>query len=249
MTETVKIISPIDGSVYAERPVASAAEIEAAVTRARAARHAWSEITVGERAKFLGHFLDALDAAWKNEQLPGSPSDDLPFHGGWVLMLAYELAAQIEPTLRLQPLPLLPQALAVRCPAAIIVDHQLGRTTLVAEAGGEALLDAMQADLDTPLAIDAAPLPAACEEDDRQRFLTGVARIHDHARAIHAVLVEEVDAVELAAARLALGERSLPGAELAALREDRAVDAVVPRRDDDGGDQRAANRQDDRERA
>jgi len=60
MTETVKIISPIDGSVYAERPVASAAEIEAAVTRARAARHAWSEITVGERAKFLGHFLDAL---------------------------------------------------------------------------------------------------------------------------------------------------------------------------------------------
>ena len=73
-----------------------------------------------------GHFLDALDAAWKNEQLPGSPSDDLPFHGGWVLMLAYELAAQIEPTLRLQPSPLLPQALAVRCPAAIIVDHQLG---------------------------------------------------------------------------------------------------------------------------
>jgi anthranilate synthase component 1 len=40
----------------------------------------------------------------------------------------------------------------------------------------------MQADLDTPLAIDAAPLPASCEEDDPQRFLTGVARIHEHLR-------------------------------------------------------------------
>ncbi|KRA36001.1 aminodeoxychorismate synthase, component I [Rhodanobacter sp. Root627] len=129
-----------------------------------------------------GHFLDALDAAWKSEQLPGSPSDDLPFHGGWVLMLAYELAAQIEPTLSLQRSTLLPQALAVRCPAAIIVDHQLGCTTLVAETGGEALLDAMQADLDTPLAIDAAPLPASWEEDDPQHFLTGVARVHEHLR-------------------------------------------------------------------
>ena len=35
MTETVKIISPVDGWVYAERPVASAAEIEAAVVTRR----------------------------------------------------------------------------------------------------------------------------------------------------------------------------------------------------------------------
>ena len=33
MTETVKIISPIDGRVYAERPVASGAEIETAVAQ------------------------------------------------------------------------------------------------------------------------------------------------------------------------------------------------------------------------
>jgi acyl-CoA reductase-like NAD-dependent aldehyde dehydrogenase len=60
MAETVKIISPIDGSVYAERPVATAAEIEAAVARAKAARRAWGAITVRERAKFLSHFVDAL---------------------------------------------------------------------------------------------------------------------------------------------------------------------------------------------
>ncbi|MET3898724.1 acyl-CoA reductase-like NAD-dependent aldehyde dehydrogenase [Devosia sp. UYZn731] len=60
MTETVKIISPIDGSVYAERPLASGAEIEAAVVRAKAARQSWHEITVAERAKVMSHFVDAL---------------------------------------------------------------------------------------------------------------------------------------------------------------------------------------------
>jgi acyl-CoA reductase-like NAD-dependent aldehyde dehydrogenase len=60
MTETVKLVSPVDGRVYAERPVASGAEIEAAVARSKAARKAWGEITVRERAKFLENFLDAL---------------------------------------------------------------------------------------------------------------------------------------------------------------------------------------------
>ncbi|MDB5585177.1 MAG: aldehyde dehydrogenase family protein [Devosia sp.] len=60
MTETVKIISPIDGSVYAERALASGAEIDAAVVRAKAARHSWHEITVAERAKVMSHFVDAL---------------------------------------------------------------------------------------------------------------------------------------------------------------------------------------------
>ena len=60
MTETVKIISPIDGSVFAERPVAGGAEIDAAVVRAKAARRGWGDITVAERAKMMSHFVDAL---------------------------------------------------------------------------------------------------------------------------------------------------------------------------------------------
>ena len=67
MTETVKIISPVDGRVYAERPVAGGAEIEAAVSRAKAARKAWGEVTVRERAKFLNHFVDAL--LGKNDEI------------------------------------------------------------------------------------------------------------------------------------------------------------------------------------
>ena len=67
MTETVKIVSPVDGRVYAERKVAGAAEIEAAVARAKAARKAWGEVTVRERAKFLNHFVDALLS--KNDEI------------------------------------------------------------------------------------------------------------------------------------------------------------------------------------
>lgn len=60
MTDRVQIISPIDGSVFAERPLASAAEIESAVVRARVARTAWAATTIAERQKIMLHFLDAL---------------------------------------------------------------------------------------------------------------------------------------------------------------------------------------------
>lgn len=60
MSDNVKIISPIDGSVYAERAFARDAEIEAAVTRARAALPAWRAVPVSERARYMLTFLDAL---------------------------------------------------------------------------------------------------------------------------------------------------------------------------------------------
>ena len=60
MTETVKIISPVDGSVYAERPVASDAEINAAVSAARAALPEWRTVPVAERARYMLAFLEAL---------------------------------------------------------------------------------------------------------------------------------------------------------------------------------------------
>ena len=67
MTDTVQIISPINGELYAERPVADRASIEAAVTRAAQARLAWGEVTIAERAKFLTHFVDALVA--RNDEI------------------------------------------------------------------------------------------------------------------------------------------------------------------------------------
>ena len=127
-------------------------------------------------------FLDALDAAWQAERLPRE-DDGLPFHGGWALLLGYELAGEIEPTLRLRTDVVLPVALALRCPAAAIVDHARDCTVLLAEAGSEHLLDALEADLAATPSIPALPLPARLVEDEPQRFLDGVARIHEHLHA------------------------------------------------------------------
>ena len=60
MTETVKVISPVDGSLYAERPIASDAEIASALTAARAALPEWKAVPVNERACYVLAFLDAL---------------------------------------------------------------------------------------------------------------------------------------------------------------------------------------------
>jgi acyl-CoA reductase-like NAD-dependent aldehyde dehydrogenase len=60
MSDTVKIISPIDGSVYAERPIARDADIEAAVRAARAALPEWKATPIAERARYMLAFLDAL---------------------------------------------------------------------------------------------------------------------------------------------------------------------------------------------
>ena len=60
MTGTVKIIYPVDGSVYAERPIASDAEIASAISSARGALPAWRKVSVAERGRYMLAFLDAL---------------------------------------------------------------------------------------------------------------------------------------------------------------------------------------------
>ena len=127
-----------------------------------------------------GKFLDALDVAWQAERLPRVP-DDLPYHGGWMLYLAYELAAEIEPLLKLRREAGLPLALAVRCPAAIIVDHLLGHTILLVEDGNAPWLDQLQVDLDRAAPARCAPVvPVAWDEDAPGQFLEGVARVQEH---------------------------------------------------------------------
>ncbi|MBO1040092.1 aldehyde dehydrogenase family protein [Brucella pituitosa] len=62
MSGTAKIISPIDGSIYAERPYASDAAINAAVTAARQAQASWAATSIAERASYCRAALDALAA-------------------------------------------------------------------------------------------------------------------------------------------------------------------------------------------
>lgn len=96
-----------------------------------------------------GGFLAALDEWWSNEQIADA-GNALPFLGGWFLYLGYELAAEIEPSLHLHADPLLPTAFAVRCPAAIIFDHETRICHLVSEVDHD--LD------DSQLAADIAAL-------------------------------------------------------------------------------------------
>jgi len=80
-----------------------------------------------------GRFLDALDAWWQAERTPVGTSAQ-PFVGGWFLYLGYELAGQIEPTLRL-PRPGFPQAIAWRMRGAVVRDRSSGALHAVAQPG------------------------------------------------------------------------------------------------------------------
>jgi anthranilate synthase component 1 len=140
----------------------------------------------GKGATLGRSFLDALDAAWNAERQDRRSEASLPFLGGWVLYLGYELAGDVEPKLRLPPAPpgAMPVALALRCPAAIVVDHLEGETLFAAEPGRAALIDAMMRDLAaTASAPHDAMAATEVDEDPPQRFLDGVARIHEYLRA------------------------------------------------------------------
>lgn len=67
--ETVKLTSPVDGSIYIERPVATDQAIDAAVSRARAAQADWAGVPIARRGEYLLAFLEAL-LAMNDEIVP-----------------------------------------------------------------------------------------------------------------------------------------------------------------------------------
>ncbi len=62
MTAMQQTISPIDGKVCVERALASPAEIEATLVRARHAQRAWRQVSIPERAAILSRFCDHFEA-------------------------------------------------------------------------------------------------------------------------------------------------------------------------------------------
>jgi acyl-CoA reductase-like NAD-dependent aldehyde dehydrogenase len=58
----LKVISPVDNSVYAERPLAKPADIDRALDLARKAQYAWRDTPLAERARILSRFCDLFDA-------------------------------------------------------------------------------------------------------------------------------------------------------------------------------------------
>ena len=129
-------------------------------------------------------FLDSIDAWWSEERQDLQPSE-LPFRGGWFLYLGYELAAEIEPSLTLHQDPILPVAFAVRCPAAIIFDHQTGDCVFVQEDG--ARVDTEQVGNDLEGLGNSEQTPAQCladaSEDPPSHFTNAVVAAKEYIAA------------------------------------------------------------------
>jgi anthranilate synthase component 1 len=130
-------------------------------------------------------FFARLDAEFRATEIE-SPHPDLPFVGGWFLLLGYEAAGQVEPSLRLPRSPFrLPDALAVRCTAAAIYDRELKRLALIAEDDDAQQLETMRRDLDACRSsanarTDVQTVIGPAQEDDPQRYLDGVERILEY---------------------------------------------------------------------
>ncbi|MDO9371121.1 MAG: aminodeoxychorismate synthase component I [Gammaproteobacteria bacterium] len=134
------------------------------------------------------NFLAQLDRWWSAEQQPrDTAAAAMPFRGGWFAYLGYELAAQIEPSLKLPTVRSgLPVAFATRIPAAIVRDHLTQSLHLIAEPGSEDLLARMREDVAAlekstlEASMSSAPLAwpgITLQEDSPREFLDGVERI------------------------------------------------------------------------
>lgn len=60
MPQMLRVISPVDGRVYVERPLATATELDKALSRARRAQRAWRAVPIEERVAMARRFIAAF---------------------------------------------------------------------------------------------------------------------------------------------------------------------------------------------
>ncbi|HXI38220.1 MAG TPA: aldehyde dehydrogenase family protein, partial [Burkholderiales bacterium] len=53
----MKVVTPVDGSVYAERALASVSQVEKSLSKAAKAQRAWRQATVAERISVVGKMV------------------------------------------------------------------------------------------------------------------------------------------------------------------------------------------------
>ena len=135
-------------------------------------------------------FLTALEQWWSALRTPETASA-LPFIGGWLLYLGYELVAEIEPRLRLPRSSDPVIALAIRAPAAWVRDRATGQAWLIAEPGHEGLLDDFETrvrqlrELEPEHGAEAGVqgITFRIEEDAAETFLAAVRRALEYVAA------------------------------------------------------------------
>lgn len=61
MSDTLKVISPVDGKVYVERPLATNSEIDKVLAKAVAAQQEWKTVSVAERKAYIEKFITEFE--------------------------------------------------------------------------------------------------------------------------------------------------------------------------------------------
>jgi anthranilate synthase component I len=136
-----------------------------------------------------GGFLDNLEA-WARTTPKPAPSDALahiPFRGGWIVYVGYEIAAEIERRLRLPPARAPLTAFALRIEHFVVHDLATGRTVAVSEVPDRAAHQAIVQDIwnvrSHPCPND-APVPIESQhEEAAELFLERVRRAQEHIAA------------------------------------------------------------------
>src|SRR5689334_21633249 len=102
-------------------------------------RDARGGLTVrGDVPLVAGGFLDNLDAWLTREAVPRDAAKPLPFLGGWLVYLSYELAQEVEPVLRL-PMSADPySAFALRVEHLAVYEHATGTLYAISQNGDAA---------------------------------------------------------------------------------------------------------------
>jgi anthranilate synthase component I len=137
----------------------------------------------GPHVQSADGFLAALERWWQTLRIPADAAA-LPFTGGWLVYLSYEIAREIEPSLSLpasaEPL----SALAIRAPAAWIRDRQSGRAWVIAEPGFDALLERFAEDVSRCGELPTGRMTEFhVEEEDPERFTASVRRALEYIAA------------------------------------------------------------------
>lgn len=126
-------------------------------------------------------FLAVLNTWYAKEHV--SYKTELPFTGGWFIFLAYELAADIEPSLLLpDDSSGLPVAVATRVRSAVIKDHLTGSSYFVSENGvdHQDRLDTLLVDNDRSHSVSPVSFSVNTFEEEPDIHLHNLEKIHQY---------------------------------------------------------------------